>query len=365
MRGRRPLTAALAIAIAGGASTACSFDGVGSIAMPGNTSGSTYSVEVELDDVQNLVTNSPVKAENITIGNVAKIRTEGWRARVVLDLNEKNPVPANVQAKLAQTSLLGSQYIELRVPDGQKSTGKLAGGAFIPMLLTAAYPPAEQVLSALSLILNGSALQQLQTITDETSRVLNGHQAQARDLIPRLRTFVARVSDQRDDITRAIDSLANLGKKLADDKETLARGISTIGPAVQVLNDQRENLVKMLTSLGSFGDAATGVLNASKDDIVAEVGALNPILKQLNAARDDIPEALKIAVTPPFSLDTVDRTIRGDYINLFLTLDISPQKLASATIPSLGRQARVEPPTYKQSVNPMTAPVQSGRGGGR
>ncbi|MBS4102990.1 MCE family protein [Tsukamurella paurometabola] len=365
MRVSRFLATPLTVIALGGSSAACTFDGIGSIPLPGNTSGSTYSVEVELADADNLVTNSPVKAGNVTIGNVSRIKTDGWKARVSLDLNHKDEVPGNVQAKLGQTSLLGSQYIELSVPDGQRPNGLLKAGTVIPMALTAAYPPAEQVLSALSLVLNGSALQQLQTITDETSRVLDGHQTQARELIPRLRTFVDRITAQREDITRAIDSLASLGKKLADDKDTLARGITTLGPAVEVLNGQRENLVKMLSSLGAFGDAATGVLNASRDNLITEVKALTPILKSLSESRNDIPEALKVAITTPFSVDTVDRTIRGDYVNLFLTVDISPGKLASTVIPSLGRQQRGEPPTYRQSVNPLTAPVESGRGGRR
>ncbi len=293
---------------------ACSFDGVNSWALPGNTSTSdTYEVSVQFADVQNLVGNSPpVKFENVTVGNIRSITRDGWIAKAVLEIDGNSQVPANVGASLAQTSLFGSQYIELVVPGHQPARGQLRDGMSIPLEDTSEYPPAvEEVLSSLSLVLNGSGLQQLRTITGQLDRVVNGREDTTRSLVTRLNTFVSGLSDQRRDIQRALDSLARLTDELQNQKQTISAGIDSIQPALDILNEQEGQLVQMLGSLGQFGDAATGILNRSRDDLAGDISALPPILGQLANSGSNLTEALKIALTIPFPVSTAHKGLRG------------------------------------------------------
>lgn len=336
---------------------ACSFDGVNSWALPGNTSTSdTYEVSVQFADVQNLVGNSPVKFENVTVGNIRSITRDGWIAKAVLEIDGNSQVPANVGASLAQTSLFGSQYIELVVPRDQPARGQLRNGMSIPLKNTTEYPAVEEVLSSLSLVLNGSGLQQLRTITGQLDRVVNGREDTTRSLVTRLNTFVSGLSDQRRDIQRALDSLAQLSDELKNQKQTIAAGIESIQPALDILNEQEGQLVQMLGSLGQFGDAATGVLNRSRDDLVGDISALSPILGQLANSGRDLTEALKIALTIPFPVTTASKGLRGDYMNLFLTLDISADKLAKVVIPSITRTPNKEP--ARGNSDPLRAPLR-------
>jgi phospholipid/cholesterol/gamma-HCH transport system substrate-binding protein len=334
----------------------CTFDGVNSIPLPGNAvAGGGYTVTVELADAQNLVGNSPVKANNVTVGNIRKIENDGWHAKLTLAIVDDAVLPANIGAKLSQTSVLGSQYVELSVPPNEQPTGKLANGAVIPLARTSQYASTEEVLSALSLVLNGSGLQQVRTITGELDDVIGGREDSVHSLIGNLSSFVGGLDAQRDDITRAIDSMDRLGAELAQQSATLDRGITSIQPALEVLRGQQAKLTQMLSAVGRFGDLATGVLHDSKDNLKTNLAQLAPTLQQLAAAGNDLPEALKIALTIPFPITTADRGIRGDYLNLFLTLDISPQTIANKILPSIphnfpGNNAR-------QAANPLTAPV--------
>ncbi|PYE12361.1 phospholipid/cholesterol/gamma-HCH transport system substrate-binding protein [Williamsia limnetica] len=340
------------------ATTACSFDGVNSIALPGNTSGGdTYRVTLDIEDVQNLVGNSPVKANNATVGNISSIKTDGWQARITLDLNADDPIPANVSAKLSQTSLFGSQFIDLTVPEGQAPQGRLSDGANIAIDRTDRYPAVEEVLSALSLVLNGAGLQQIRTITNELDRVVGGRETESRSLIKNLRVFVDGLADQRRDIERAIESVNRLGAELAAQTETIDAGIAAIEPALGVLDEQQKQLTQMLTSVGRFGDAATGIIRDSKSDIESNLADLAPTLNALADTGKDLPEALKIALTIPFPIATTARGIRGDYLNLFLTLDISVDTIANKVIPSVTRQKRIAPTPARQNADPLSAPL--------
>ena len=106
--------------------TGCQFGGLNSLNMPG-TAGhgeGSYKITVELPDVATLPQNSPVMVDDVTVGSVSGIeavqRPDGtFYAAVQLSLDKNVNLPANATAKVAQTSLLGSQHIELAAPVGE------------------------------------------------------------------------------------------------------------------------------------------------------------------------------------------------------------------------------------------------------
>ena len=60
----------------------------------------------------------------------------------------------------------------------------------------------EEVLSALSLLLNGGGVAQLKVIETELSHALGGNETQIRDLIVQLNTFVGGLDKQKSEIVR-------------------------------------------------------------------------------------------------------------------------------------------------------------------
>ena len=104
----------------------CQFGGLNSLNMPG-TAGhgpGSYKVTVELPDVATLPQNSPVKVNDVTVGSVSGVeavqRSDGtFYAALQLSLDKEVELPANTVARVAQTSLLGSQHIELAPPSDE------------------------------------------------------------------------------------------------------------------------------------------------------------------------------------------------------------------------------------------------------
>ena len=101
-------------------------------------------------------------------------------------------------------------------------------------------------------------------------------------------------------MVRALDGLDRLSARLAAQKDDIALAIEDLGPGLTVLADQREQLTTMLTALSDLGRVGTRVINASKDDTVANLRALDPILTRLAEAGDNLPNALEMLVTYPF-----------------------------------------------------------------
>ena len=177
----------------------CQFGGLNSLDMPGTAGHGTgsYTITVELPDVATLPQNSPVMVDDVTVGSVSGIdamqRPDGtFYAAVKLSLDQNVNLPANATAKVAQTSLLGSQHVDLAPPVDR--AGGRAGwtrARSIPLDRTGRYPTTEEVLSSLGVVVNKGNLGALQDITDETYNAVAGRAGQFTDLVP-----AARRADQ-------------------------------------------------------------------------------------------------------------------------------------------------------------------------
>ena len=321
----RRRTSAVGLALAGSLlATGCEFNGAASIPLPGGQGNGegAYRVTVEFPDVLDLVPQSAVKVDDVTVGSVKEIDLKGYTARVVISVNKDVEMPENARASLRQTSLLGEKFVSLERPTDEAPAGRLRDGAVIGLDRTTRNAEIEEVLAALSLVLNGGSLEQLQVINRELVLALKGREADVKGLLTQLETFVGGLDKQKQDIVRALESMDKLTSRLAAQRQVLSTALRDIAPGLGVLADQRAQLTQVLTGLNQLGDVATRVIRASQQNTVADLRALEPILRQLNKAGKDLPDSLELLTTYPFP-KTVDEGIKGDYANLFITLDIN------------------------------------------
>lgn len=337
--GPRAATRALAAGLAVVSLAGCGFRGAASLPLPGGQGNGSdaYDLTIEFTDVLDLVVQSAVKVDDVTVGSVQQIRATGYTARVVVSLNGNIALPANSRASLRQTSLLGEKFVSLDAPPPSEAVGRLRGGETIGLDRTVRSAEIEEVLSALSLVLNGGSLEQLQVINKELIAALGGREDRVRDLLGQLDTFVGGLDQQKGQIVRALDSLDRLSTRLVGERQTIATALQDIPAGLEVLTGQREELTRLLTSLDRLGDVAVRVIRASKANTVADLQSLRPILGQLNAAGRALPQSLELLTTYPFPR-SVTEGVKGDYANLFVTADLDLRALGALSpvpLPSL------------------------------
>ena len=316
---RRVATAVTALA---GALSLTACEGVYDVPLPGGAAGGddVYRVTVEFRDVLDLVPQSAVKVNDVTVGAVEDVALAGWHARVRLRLVDSVRLPDDAVAELRQTSLLGEKFVSLERPPGGGS-GRLRDGDTIPLDRSGRNPEVEEVFSALSLLLNGGGVAQLKTINVELTRAMEGHESDIQGAIRQLDTFIGGLDEHKREIVRALDGLDRLSARLAAQKEDIGAAIENLGPGLKVLADQREELTRLLGALSDLGRVGTRVINASQADTVANLRALVPILTRLSEAGDALPKALEMLVTYPFPRAATD-AVKGDFTNLRITADL-------------------------------------------
>lgn len=310
---------------------ACQWQGLNSLPVPG-TQGrgdGSFVVQAQLPDVGTIERNSRVRVGDVNVGTITNIERQDWHALVTLRLNGDVDLPANATAKIGQTSLLGSLHLELTPPTDAPPQGKLHEGSLIPLRSGGAYPNTDQTLTALSLLLNGGGVGQLQDINAAFASAFSGREADLRSLTEQIDQFVGHVNDQTDDIIAATDSFNNLVNQFAAQKPVLDKALHTLPDALTVLADRRNELGDALDAFGKFSALTADAVDKTKHNLVSELKAAAPVLSSLANAGPSLTRSLSILPTIPFPLENIPKIVRGEYINTDAYIDLTLSRLDS------------------------------------
>jgi phospholipid/cholesterol/gamma-HCH transport system substrate-binding protein len=368
--------AAIVLILAGSGLAGCGWQGANSLPLPGTQGGGpgSYVVQAQLPDVNNIERNSRVRVGDVTVGNVVKIERQGWHAVVTMTINGDVDLPENATATIGQTSLLGSLHIELAPPKNVPPEGKLHQGSVIPLSSGSAYPSTEKTLAAVSVLLNGGGIGQIQEITQTLSTAFAGRENDLRSLIGQLDIFVGHVNDQTGDIIAATDSLNNLTGQVAAQKPVVDRALKTFPDALSVLKDQRAHLADALDQLGKFSALAADSVNQTKENLVKELNDIAPVLQSLADSGPALTRSLDFFATYPFPKPTLRNWLRGDFANLTAVIDLTLSRLDSSFLTGTrfegnltelemqwGRTIGVMPSPYTAG-NPLVVPYRTDQG---
>jgi ABC-type transporter Mla subunit MlaD len=218
-------------------------------------------------------------------------------------------------------------HVALDPPPGQAPTGRLKPGATIGLASSSTYPSTERTLSSLAAVVNGGGLGQIGDIVHNFNAALSGRQDAVRDLITRLDTFVGTLYQQRDNIIATIDELNRFSATLGGQQEVLTRALNKIPPALDVLIKERPRLTTALEHLGTFSETVSGVIGDTQTDLVKNLQNLAPTLQALADVGPSIDTALAYIPTFPLSQNIIDRGVRGDYVNLFVDIDLTNARI--------------------------------------
>lgn len=328
----RRMLAGAAVILCAGAISGCSVSewrGLNTLPMPGTKGGGPDSlvVHAQMPDVNNIQPNSRVRVGDVTVGSVTKIQRQGWHALVTMRLEAGVDLPANATATIGLTSLLGSLHIELSAPKDAPPQGRLHDGSVIPLAHAGAYPSTEQTLAALSMVLNGGGLAQVQDITAALSTAFRGREQDLRELVTQIDLFVGNLDDQTSDIIAAMETLNGLAGKFAAQQPVLDRALDTVPEALAVLNDERDQIVAAADKLAQFSALTADTVNQSKESLVAELQDMGPVLESLADAGPSLTRALSLIPTFPFPNETIEKWQRGDYANLTAIADLTLSRI--------------------------------------
>jgi phospholipid/cholesterol/gamma-HCH transport system substrate-binding protein len=318
--------------------TSCgNWRGIANVPLPGGpgTAPGHMTVYVQMPDTLALNVNSRVRVADVYVGRVRSIELKNWIATLTLDLQPSVKLPQNALAKIGQTSLLGSQHVQLDPPP-DPSPQELKNGDTIPLKNSSAFPTTERTLASIATIVRGGGIPNLEVIQTEVNNLLTGRADQIREFLNRLDTFTDQLNQQRNDITRAIDSTNRLLTIVGNRTNTLDRVLTEFPPLIKHFADTRDLFADAVESLGRISKAADAALGPSSANLHTNLQNLQRPLKQLGRASPYLIGALKVMLTAPFAIENVPKAVRGDYINISLNVDLTLSSIDQAFLSGTG-----------------------------
>jgi phospholipid/cholesterol/gamma-HCH transport system substrate-binding protein len=362
------LTAALVLTSCG------NWRGIANVPLPGGPGSGpgSYKIYVQMPNTMALNGNSRVLVADVFVGTVRSIDLRNWVATLTVDLDRGVRLPKNATAKIGQTSLLGSQHIELAAPP-DSSPQMLKAGDTVALANSSAYPSTEQTLASLAMVLRGGGIPNLEVIQNEVYKILAGRAQQIRDFLGKLDIFASELNKQRDDIRQAVDSTDRLLEYAAKRADTIDRALTEFPPLVEHFAKQRDLFADTVESVGRISNVTDQTFTAARGDLHQDLQDLQRPLKQLGRSAPYLVDALMLLLSPPFAVDSVPKIVRGDYINVSGALDLTLSTIDNAIFTgtgfsgalraleqSWGRDPATMVPDIRFTPNPADAPVERG-----
>lgn len=305
---------------------------------------------IAFENILDLVPQTVVKKNGMPVGRVTKIEVPqgSWDALVTVTVKNSVDLSDQAHAAVQQTNLLGEKFVALSEPEDAAQAPRQNPAEPIPVSRTSTTTDIEELLGALSLLLNGGGINQLEPIITALNESMGGEDgsSEMRELLVNAEKLIRGLNKQRDNIVKAVDGVAALSDRAAGQTQQIERILDELPAGLAVLEEQRPQLVDLLGKLDELGQAGTAVLDKAHTAMINDLKALSPIMTQLAKSADDAITAVPLMLTHPFPDDLLP-AVHGDSTNLFMTLDFRLRNQLEALGVGQGTP-RYQPP----SVNP-------------
>ncbi len=249
-------------------------------------------VTASFDDVVDLVPQGAVKLNDVDVGLVRAIElTEDNRASVTMELNPSVPVPKDVRAVLAKTSVLGERYIDLIPTDGA-STCCIDDGTVIDD--THVRSDLEDLVASGSGLLAEVSADAVQTTVELGAETFGGRSDVISQFVADLNSVVSTYDDNSDDLLALIDSLDRVTAAYAPNAAENAAVLEDLRVATAALQEQDDQLLDTLDDVTTLSGEAVDFLSTHQDQIANSVRRLRLVLEQVEASDGTIRQLLDV-----------------------------------------------------------------------
>ena len=296
--------------------TACSTT-MRDLPIPGTgVSGDTIEIKADFEDALNLAVGAPVKVNGVDMGKVEGIEANDFTATATLTLKKDAEVRQGARARLRYTTPLGELFVDITNPAAGEI---LADHAVLTTSSTTTAPSVEDALAQASLLINGGGLDQLQTVTEELNKALNGNEGDYRALLDKASVFLTQANSTTSAIDGVLTSLDSLSKTLNARQSTINRAVRDIRPAAKVLREHTPQFTELLAEIEKFSAAANGTVTATRSQVLSILKEIEPVLAELQKNNGTFETSLRAVIDAAGAADGVVAT---DYLNIALELHV-------------------------------------------
>ena len=242
-----------------------------------------------------------VRVAGVPVGTIASIQAEGTQIRIVMDLDEDVPVPADARAIVVAENLVSARFVQLAP---MYSSGPvLSDGATIGRDRTAVPVEWDEVKTQLNRLATDLGPQGDVSATsvgrfiDSAADALDGNGAKLRQTISELSGAAAIFADSSGDLVGTVQNLQTFVSALHGSSEQIVAFEDRLSTLTTALDGSRSDLDAALTDLSDVIDDVQRFVHDSSDETTEQVQRLANVTQNLVDHRMDLEQVLHVTPT--------------------------------------------------------------------
>jgi phospholipid/cholesterol/gamma-HCH transport system substrate-binding protein len=244
-----------------------------------------------MENVNNLFEGSEVRVLGLKVGNVTAIIPTGDVVRVEMRVDGDRELPADVQAHLLPTSLLGERFVQLDPP----YTGGAAfpDGGEIPLERTTIPVDIDDVLHSFENFLRSLDRDVLADLIDALADTFAGQGEGLNELIAEGSESVRVLADSSEDLNALVVEFASLNETLATRDDVIGRTMDRFSVVLQTLIGEREQIIESIINLRRLTVELRPLLDDHTDPLIQDLEQLATTLSTVERNLDRVGDMIR------------------------------------------------------------------------
>lgn len=254
--------------------------------------GDTYRVHAIFEDALNLPAEAKVKIGGSDIGQVTNITTSNYTADVEMQIRSDIALPANSTAELRQATPLGDVFVALKIPPDQAGQPRIADGGTIALPQTSAGATVEELLTSLSMLLNGGGLNELATITNELDSIVSGHGPELEHLLVEMTDVIGSLNQRTVEIDATLQGFDATLATVNQNSAALGAVADALPPMIGTFAENTATIGDLMTQISVTSAALGDFAKTTGTDLTGLVHNTDVLMTSLSQMGDNLGQTM-------------------------------------------------------------------------
>ena len=254
--------------------------------------GATNGYSAVFADASRLEPGDTVRIAGLRVGTVGDVSLQADRKVLVkFDTDRNIKLTTGTKAAIRYLNLVGDRYMEL--VDTPDSTKILPAGAQIPVDRTAPALDLDLLLGGLKPVIQGLNPQDVNALTGSLIQILQGQGGTLESLFSKTSSFTNSLADNNQVIEQLIEDLKNTLDTLSKDGDEFSGAIDRLDKLVHGLSQDRDPIGTAIESLNNGTTSLADLLGRARPPLNGTIDQLNRVAPILDNDKDRLDATIQ------------------------------------------------------------------------
>ncbi|MEU4312937.1 MCE family protein [Nocardia sp. NPDC024068] len=276
-------------------------------------SGSTTEYSAVFADSSDLRTGDTVRVSGVVVGSVRGVELQDdHRVRVDFDADRSLALTTGTEVAVRYLNLVGDRYLELTDRPGNR----LEAGGELPIENTVGALDLDLLLGGLKPVIQGLNARDVNALTWSLLEIVQGKEGTVNSILGRTASFSAALADNNEIIEQLIDNLNTVMQTLASEGGQFSGLVDRLEQLITQLSNDRDPIGSAIDSLEAGTATVADLLSQGRPALAGTIDQVNILATNIDNDKQTLDTALQKA---PENFRKLVRTgAYGNFIQYYL-----------------------------------------------